>query len=396
MAYDYIRNTGVIIPDTFDTRSAVEQEWKDALNRQDLVTTPDTPQGVLITAETITRQSIARNNAELANQINPELATGMFLDAICGLTGLERRKASKTFVRAVTLSGVANTNIPAGVRARTDAGDIFALLHPVVLDATGAGTGNFEAVEYGAVYCAAGDLAFIVDKVLGWETITNPTSGVLGEPEETDEQLYMRRRLTLARQGISTVEAQVSGLYDLPGVKSLQYRENVTSQTADIDGITMAPHSVWACVDGGTDMDVARSLLNNKTDGAGWNGAVSVSVVEEWSGQTYTVLFDRPTEIPIMAEITVRSAVEVDPQTAVRDSIMAYVNGLHRGERGLMVGQNVSPFEFSGAINREFPLLHVANVRLALVGDDWQTGEIAIAINEKATITVSSIMVIAT
>jgi len=397
MSYTYIQSSGVIVSDTADTRAEVEQEWKDALGRQDLITAPDTPQGVLITAETLARQGVARNNADLANQINPNLATGIFLDALAALTGLERRPATRTRVSGVILSGIPQTNIPAGVMAKTKSGDVFALVISVSLGVSGTATGVFDAIEPGPIHCAPGDLDTIVDlSVLGWESITNPLAGVPGDPEMTDDELFMLRRLTLARQGISTVEAQISGLYDIPGVKSLQFRENVTDVTAVIDGITMKPHSVWACVSGGADEDIARSLLNNKTDGAGWNGAISVGVVEPWSGQTYTVLFDRPIEIHVMARVTVKasSVVSVDPNTAVRDAIMTYAAGRQRGERGIVVGANASPFEVASAINREAPVLHISKVEIARVGDSFQTAEIEIAVNEIATITPSSIMVV--
>jgi hypothetical protein len=395
MAYDYITETGVIVPDTADVIAEVENEWKAALGRQDLATTPDTPQGVLITQEVIARQGVILNNAELANQINPNLATGVFLDAICAFTGLERKKATKTLARAVLLTGAAGTNIQPGARAATKAGDIFRLLSYVTLDETGEAAADFEAEQTGAVPCDAGALESIIDPALGWETVANPTAGVIGQAEESDEALFLRRKLTLARQGISTVEAQISGLYDIPGVRSLQFRENVTAENQVIDGIPMLPHSIWACVDGGTDIEVAASLMTNKTDGADWNGAVEVAVREEWSGQTYLVRFDRPVERPVLARVTIRDISGVDPQYAVREAIVRYARGEIPGERGLIVGANVSPFEFSWAINHDAPEIHVSKVEVSFDGENWQTEELAIALNEKATITAASILVIA-
>ena len=84
--YEYLTESGVIVPDTADTRNEVVSEWRNALG-QDLITDDETPQGLLINAETIARQEVARNNANIANQINPDLAEGVFLDAIWALTG---------------------------------------------------------------------------------------------------------------------------------------------------------------------------------------------------------------------------------------------------------------------------------------------------------------------
>ena len=49
--YGWITSRGVVVPDTAELLASVENEWKEAFG-QDLVVTPDTPQGVLISAET--------------------------------------------------------------------------------------------------------------------------------------------------------------------------------------------------------------------------------------------------------------------------------------------------------------------------------------------------------
>ena len=395
MAYDFITPNGVIVPDTADTLAEVEAEWKTALGRQDLVTTPDTPQGVLITQEVIARQAAARNNADLANQINPNLAGGVFLDALCALMGLERRGETRTIVYGAALAGIPGTVILAGSRARTAAGDIFYLRHDAVLDANGAAISDFEAAKGGAVPCGAQALNEIVDAILGWETIINPAAGQPGRERETDTQLFTRRKLTLARQGISTVEAQISGLYDLPGVRSLAFRENTESETRVIDGVTLKPHSVWACVDGGEDAGIAQSLLRNKTDGAGLNGAVSVQTLEPYSGQTYAVLFDRPVLKPVMARVTVAAARYAgNAQYAVRDAILRYANGEIKGERSFVVGEDISPFELSWAVNYFYPEIFVRLVELAFLGNPYGTAELPVEVYEMATITPNQIEVV--
>ena len=393
--YKFITSTGVVVPDTASILADVEQEYRDAFG-QDLQTTPDTPQGVLIAAEVAARIAVARNNAALANQINPELAGGVFLDAICALTGLQRDSATRTQVLGVVVTGQPSTLIPAGVRARTTAGDLFESVGAVVLDSLGQGSVSFQSVEFGPVPCAPGTLTQVVDSVLGWETVTNPNAGTPGTLQQSDASLRSLRRRALALQAISAVEAQVSSLRAVPEVRSLQFRENVTNATQIIDGITLVAHSVWACVDGGTDQDIARTLLENKTVGAAWNGAVSVPVVEPASGQTYTVLFDRPTPVPVLIRVTVRQGTAtVDPVSFVRDTILRWVSGELDGEPGLGVGDSLSPFEVAGAINREGAGLYVQLVEVSYVTPlAYQTTELAIATDEIASVGPGSVAVI--
>lgn len=91
--YQFITSQGVIVPDTSTLRDDVENEYRSVFG-QDLDVNPETPQGALITMEVENRDSVARNNAELANQINPDLAGGIFLDAIWALMGGQRFDAS--------------------------------------------------------------------------------------------------------------------------------------------------------------------------------------------------------------------------------------------------------------------------------------------------------------
>lgn len=396
-AYQYIDSTGAILADTSDIQITVEGEYQTAFGA-DLPVTPDTPQGMLITGEVVSRSAVINNNAAVANQINPNIAGGVFLDAICAFLGLYRQAATFTLVQAVALTGIPNTLIPAGSRAVDGSQNVYASVGAIVLSSTGTGTVDFQCVVSGPIPCPATTLNLPFDTILGWETVSNPSDGILGELEQSDASLRQLRRVALALYGKSSAEAQISTLNAIPGVLSCSFRENVANTTQVIDGITLVAHSVWACVDGGTDLQIASALLENKTDGAGWNGAHSVSVVEPASGQSYTVLFDRTAIVPIIARVTVRQGQStVDPQTAVRQAVVDYANGLIENERGFVTGATASPFEIAAAVNVECPGIFVAKVELATVAAGagaYQTTEIPIAINQKASIQASAIVVV--
>jgi uncharacterized phage protein gp47/JayE len=392
--YEYITNSGVIVADTADTLTDVQNEFKNALG-QDLVVTPDTPQGVLITAETLARDNVIKNNAALANQINPNIAGGVFLDAILALTGTQRDVAERSTVTA-TLAGVAGTVVPAGVRAATATGDEFETVSTVIIEPSGSVDADFQSVEFGPVPAAALALNTIVDGVLGWETVTNAEAAVLGRAEQSDQAARLYRKNTLALQGQSLPEAITSGLYATEGVRSLSFRENTTSAPAVIDGINLAAHSIYVCVDGGTDADVAQTILNKKSGGAGYNGAVTVNVVDEFSGQTYPVTFDRPTDVDVQTRVTIKaSSAIVDPVAAVKEAVLAFANGELEEEPGFTVGNDVSSFEIAGAINRLYPTIYVQKVELSLATPTvWTTDPIAIALDEIAAIASGAITVV--
>lgn len=392
--YIFTQATGVITVDTATLLADVEAEYLAAFGN-DMAVTPDTPQGALIAAETVAREGAMRNIAQLANQINPNVAEGIFLDAIWALTGGRRQPATKTVVVGVTLSGVPSSIIPAGaIAANVVTGDRFTLATAVVLDNTGNATGTFVSVADGQIPADAGDLSQIVSGVIGWEAVTNPSAGVMGTVLESDEQSRVRRKNTLALQGVSINEATVSRLYDTAGVRSVAFRENYTAAPVVIDGIPLVANSIWACVDGGTDADVAASLLTTKSAGCDWNGAVSVNVVDQFSGQTYPVLFDRPTPQAILVNVTVKPGTLANPIAAVKQAVLDYANGLLLNEPGFTIGTDVSAFELAAAINSQLPGIFVQLVEVAFASmtPTWLS-LLTIATNEKATVDASAIAV---
>lgn len=398
--YDYIISTGVVTPDAGEILTEVQDEYKNTFG-SDLVVTPNTPQGMLITAESLARIATANNNAVLANQINPNEAGGVFLDAIGALTNTQRTPEIPSTVTC-NLTGVPGTFIAQGVQARESVnGAIFQSQASVTLSAGGTATVDFEAIEAGPIPAAAGTLTQIVSDVLGWETITNPDDASLGQEPQSDIAFREFRRNTLGLQGSSLAVAIISALYATDGVLSLSFRENVAATTEVIDGITMVSHSIYACVDGGTDLDVATALTAKKSGGCAYNNGasgdpVTQPVTQSISGQTINVLFDRPDIIEILARATIRSTGAVqDPESLVKQAILDYANGQLDGEPGLVVGASVSPFELAGAVNREQPTIYVQKMEISLASPvAYQTTEIPIELWEKARISEGSISVI--
>jgi hypothetical protein len=398
-AYKYIEETGVIVPDTSDLLIEVENEFK-AVFGQDLVVTPDTPQGALIAAEVLARDTVVRNNAALANQINPNEAGGVFFDGLWALTGGQREKEAFSIV-PVNLTGVTGTFIPAGVTMRSDNGDLFASVGDVTLTGiSGAATVDFQAVASGPIAAPAGTLNTIVGGVLGWETGVNPVDAVLGRATQSDQSAKTERRVTLALQSSGLAEAMISALYATQNVKSLQFRENDLSIPKLVDGITLAPNSLYVCIDGGTDVDVATTMRQRKGGGCGYNNGfgtpVTVILTDPFSGQLCTIKFDRPLLKPVRARVTVRATNAVSNiEAAVKKAILDYAAGLINTEAGFFVGRPVSCFELGGAINQVEPDLYVQNVEISLLTPViYSNAEIPVAIYQKATITDSAITVV--
>ncbi|MEJ2896632.1 baseplate J/gp47 family protein [Bordetella avium] len=391
--YKFISSRGVVIADTADTRAQVESEFR-AVFGDDMPTDPATPQGKLITRIVEERDAIARNNAELANQINPAQAGGVFLDSLVALTGGRRRSSIRSLLTGVNLSGVPGTTVPVGSLAETTSGEQFALVSPVVLNAQGIAKGNFRATLDGAIAVPPGALNSVASSVLGWERVENPTAATIGQLQETDVALRRRRAKTLALQTTSINEAIVSRLYDIESVQSCYYLENYSDQDTVIDGIPMRKHSIWACVRGGTDAEVAAALFETKTVGGGYNGAVAVTVSDPNNGRPYEVRFDRPVDVPIFIRVTARDS-SLDLQALIPDLVMRYVNGEVEGDVSFVVGSDVSTFEIAGAIRQQEPSIMVIKVEWSVVGSGvWSADTLKIPPNKIAITQRSSVQVV--
>ncbi|MCG3462688.1 baseplate J/gp47 family protein [Xenorhabdus bovienii] len=390
--YRYITRQGVIVPDTADLRESVEGDFFAAFG-QDIDLSPETPQGVLVTMETENRDAMVRNNAELANQINPDIAGGVFLDAIWALMGGSRFAATRSSLSNVEFGGVPETIIPTGAQAESVTGALFETTRTLIIDKNGKTTGDMRAVTLGTVECKAGHLERVASSVLGWETVNNPTHAVVGREAESDISARRRRKQTLAKNTVSVGEAITASLYELEGVNSLSYRENYSSQILKVDDMKLLPHSVYVCVEGGDREDIARALLRTKTVGAAYNGQEVVTVMERVSGQEYEIRFDRPTEKITFCRVTVKKST-MDAQSIIPAAIEQWVRGEREGDNGLVVGREVSPFEISAAINSIEPRLFITKVELSLDGLSWEMSTIPIKLNEVARLHRGSVQVV--
>lgn len=394
--YQYITSNGIIVPDTSTIQEQVEQDFKNALG-QDLDTTPETPQGRLIQLITDYRTNTLAINAENANQINLRYATGRFLDAIGSFFGVSRIGAKSTRVLA-NVVGVQGTVIPQGSQAQTTDGDVFYAENSITIGSSGTANGYFLSLEKGAIPCDVNSLNTIVNAVLGWESINNTASAIIGINTEND--IDFRARIEASRvSGISLMSAIKARLANVPNVLSSFAYDNYEDTSITYDGITIDPHSILVVVDGGTNQAVSEAIYKAKTGGTGYTAitgqSVSEQVIDGSYGVPYTVTFNRPDVIPFKVAIDVSRNVYTgaDLEDNIKQAIIDWSKGLVNGVDGLKIGQNVSPYEIGAAVSAVIPEIYVKSVEIALVGQAFGTSELTFTIAEIGQIIESNITV---
>lgn len=302
--------TGVVVPTTQEVRDDVAKSVQAAFKINDsdpeLNIDPASPMGQVV--DIITSEAQAKNTevAFLANQFNPRTATGIWLDALAGLYGLERKVSEPTVVTC-TCTGLQGTVIPYGAIVQDTQGN--QLRHStaggVMIPSSGVIDTTFATVEHGAIEIGAGTVTKIVTVVAGWDTVTNASAGVTGRDVEPDGELLNRMKQSYAINANGTVANMQANLAALDGVLDCVVLENYTNQPQVQYGITLTAHSVAVCIVGGEDDAIAQTIFERKSAGCGTVGQHQVTYVDtEHFNATYTYNIVRPTAVPFNIEVS--------------------------------------------------------------------------------------------
>lgn len=396
--YEYITNTGVIVPDTSEVKADVQEEFKNALG-QDLDTSDSTPQGRLIEVETIARKRTIENMALLANMFNKNQAFGIFLDSLASVFGIERIGATRTRVTC-TCTGTANTTIPANAQVKDTNGNIYYLENEIEIGDGGTADGQFLCITKGAIECQANTVTQIVTAVLGWTSVNNSSAGITGLEGESDNSL--RQQFSVKQYSgdgqSKNVENKVLQVDDVIDCLAL---ENETNASKTVEGIVIAtPHSIYVCVDGGEDNAVAQAIYQAKSGGCaygadGTNTPTASNLITKSVNNT-TVKFARPETKQIEIKVTLSSGQATnDMKEKVKKATTQYVGGNVEQVDGLRIGTAVSPFEIASAITVQIPEIYISQVEIKVknVGS-FSTATISVNANEKATIDEEDITVL--
>jgi uncharacterized phage protein gp47/JayE len=265
-----------------------------------------------LSADTIDGQTVgifaeSYNNLEqeledLYIQLSPQLATGAALSRVVQLNGIRRRAGSFSTCDVLCV-GQESTFIPAGSLIKcTPTGATFETTADVTIGLSGQATVSCKGVKLGALIAPAGTLTKIDTPIYGWQTANNPSDAVVGQDEETDEQLRLRRRLSTSTPAQSMLDGIYGSLANLSGVKNVRVYENSLDVIDLVNGLP--PHSIYCVVEGGLIQDVAKTIWLKKSVGPTLVGSV-LGAVTDSQGNVQTMKFDRPIDSNIYITINV-------------------------------------------------------------------------------------------
>ena len=194
-------------------------------------------------------------------------------------------------------------------------------------------TNTVSCDDTGTVDIPANSVTRIAVPVLGWDSVTNPVSGISGTDRERDSELRARYKIAKFGDGANLTESLYSAIYAIDGVESVILVEN----DLDVAIVTPAPvpaHSFYTVVLGGSSAEIAKAIWNNKPAGILAYGTTETISVLDSQGSSHTISFDRPSalDIYVSINISVQSNFAPDGADQIKAAVAEYINTLLIGE----------------------------------------------------------------
>ena len=262
--------------------------------------------GQMIDAIASEQVSIDEILPDMMAQIDPDTATGIFLEAHARAVGIADRKAATESTVVLTITGTSYVVVPAGTRYRVPSGPIFETNENATLAGGTVDVGATCTVT-GPQQALAGTITEIVDGISGVTGVTNAADAAIGTAEETDAQLRARRERSLAAAGRSTTLALRSSLEAL---ESVSYAEVLENKTLDVDSHGIPGKSFRAVIWPNTAdaSDIANAIYYSHAGGIRPDGTETATVTTA-HGYDLTMRWEWAAELELYVRVEVTTNV---------------------------------------------------------------------------------------
>jgi uncharacterized phage protein gp47/JayE len=405
-------STGLVLPQETAILAGVQEDYNAAFGGN-LNSGLNTPQGQLCSS---TAAMIANGNtvfATFVNQVDPDTATGFMQDAIGRIYFMNRNPATSTTVNLVC-TGAFGTTIPVGALATDTSDFIYSCTEEGEIPVGGSITLPFANVATGPLGCAANTVTGIYQAINGWESVNNPTPGVLGSNVETPAAFEYRRQQSVSKNAQGSLPAIYAACFGVTNVLDVFVTQNNTSSviSAAINGnpnITSYPvaaNSVYIAVVGGDAQSVANAIWTATNVGAAYQtaagsaGATLVTeTVQDTSGYSvpvpsYTVNYINPASTPIYFGVTLASSSLLPSNivTLVQQAIINQFTGQSQGSLRERIGAQILASRYFGPVQA---IGSEVNILTITIGFNSSVGNAALqmGIDQVPTISAGNIAV---
>lgn len=320
----------------------------------DLNQSENTPQGQLVVSLTAILQQKDNQFIDFMNQIDPRYSRGVMQDAIAYIYFLNRQ-GKRNAVAELTLTGAANTNVPAGFEIQDTEGRTWISIGASVIKSTGTSLISVQCTKDLTESAAPNTINIIVEALDGLDRATNLLASTKGLPEESSVDFEERRRESVSANAKGTNAAVYGAVADIPNVLDAFVVDNPTDETITV-GVTNYPiirNCLLVSVVGGNPMEIAKQILIKGGTGCSFAGNTEVIYADNENYDDrppqYTVKFLRPTHVPVYFKVTVtdKSKLTFQEESAIKKSIQdAFMTGTSKRA----IGSTIIASDYSCAI----------------------------------------------
>lgn len=355
----------------------------------------NTPQGQIATSDTAIIADNYDQQALLYNSVDPAYASGRMQAAIGRIYFITRNPALPTVVQ-VTCTGLVNTPIPNGALVQDVNNNLYFCTAGATIPISGSIVLPFSNLSAGPIPCPAGAIGdnSIYQAIPGWDSATNVDDGVLGENVESRAAFEERREQSVAKNARGTISAIQGAVLDVSGVLDAYSYQNDTASPVTVQGVTIAANSIYVCVSGGAEADIANAIWTKKSPGCGYTGNTSTTVYDNNSGYSapipsYTVTYQTPTPTPILFAVSLanNALVPADAATQVQNAIINAFAGADGGPRA-RIGSFIFASRFYSPVAALGPWVEIRSILVGFIGHTAATFTGAIS---GTALTVSSV-----
>lgn len=323
----FLDQNGVVFPDYEDVLEQLQDEYR-LIYGEDVYLEPDSQDGQWIGVMARAMFDTMQVAAAVYASFSPITAQSEALTRNVKINGIRRLAPSFSTVD-LQLVGQAGTIITEG-QAEDNLSQKWNLPASVTIPLSGEITVTATADKVGAISAATDTITKIRTPTIGWQSVTNPSPAVEGDPVETDAQLRRRQANSTMNPSQTVMEGITGSVASILGVQRFRGYEN-DDTTTDGDGIPA--HSISFVVEGGDATTIAETIANKKTAGTGTFGTTSVVVNDQYDIAN-TINFFRPTVATIGVEIslTARTGYLSTTEDLIKAAVAQYLNGLQIGD----------------------------------------------------------------
>jgi len=356
-----------------------------------------TPQGQIAQSETAIIGEKNNEIAYIANQVNPSMASGIWQDAIGEIYFITRIPGAGTVV-SCTCTGAVGTVIPVGSVAQDTSGYLYSSTETVTIPASGSITVQFQNQTQGAIACAVGALNTIYTAIAGWNTITNPTAGTLGNLVESRAAFEARRSASVAGNAVNSLGSIYGSVSAVPNVIDCYVVDNPTNSTVSYGstGYSMAPHSITVSVAGGSSDAIAQAIWNKKPPGTSYNGNTSATVYDTNYAEpypSYTVTWLIPSSTPVYFAVQLKNNSQL-PSNITQLVQNAIIQSFSGEDGGTAAGINQTTYSgrYYANVNAISPAVEILSILIGFTNIAGATyTSLTFGIDQLPTISASQI-----